>query len=140
MIPLASAAMQHAPGQPIARFAPANLRAGLWSLRALRAVRAALPSRGVESAAEVPPPPRSLPAAAERGVGAVLHRRRASCLERALVLQAWHAAHGDPRELVIGVTAPGDEFRAHAWLEGEDPCHGSEGDFAEILRRPPAPV
>lgn len=72
-----------------------------------------------------------------RGVAAVLHRRRARCLERSLVLQTWLAAHGDPRDLIVGVTRPGEDFSAHAWLEGEDPCHGTLAGFHEITRRPP---
>jgi hypothetical protein len=51
------------------------------------------------------------------------------------VLQAWHAAQGRPRDLVIGVTAPSAGFQAHAWLDGENP-----GAFEELLRRPVAPA
>jgi hypothetical protein len=58
----------------------------------------------------------------------VLRRLEPSCLERALVLQRWLAAHGEPRVVVIGVTAAQD-FRAHAWLDGE-PAPG----FHEIAR------
>jgi len=50
---------------------------------------------------------------------AVLKRLDPSCLERSLVLQRWLAAHGDYREIVIGVTGA-DAFRAHAWLDGEE--------------------
>ena len=49
------------------------------------------------------------------------------------MLQAWHAAHGEPRDVIVGVTAPGAEFRAHAWLDGEEPCAGDR--FAELTRR-----
>jgi hypothetical protein len=83
----------------------------------------------------VPSPP-PLPAAALRGVRFTLRRRDASCLEAAIVLQRWHADHGRPLDLVIGVTAPGEGFHAHAWLEGEDPS--PQEDFTEILRRPAA--
>jgi hypothetical protein len=68
-------------------------------------------------------------------VAAVLRRRQATCLERSLVLQRWLAAHGDRRDLVIGVKAPGEEFGAHAWLEGEPPTDGIS-EFTELLRRP----
>jgi hypothetical protein len=67
-------------------------------------------------------------------VRAVLRRRGESCLVRSIVLQAWYAAHGEPRDLIVGVTEPGGGFAAHAWLEGEAP-HGSE-PFDELLRRP----
>jgi hypothetical protein len=76
------------------------------------------------------PPP--LPAAATRGVSAVLRRSSPTCLERALVLQRWLAAHGCARDVVIGVTAPADGFAAHAWLDGE--VHGR--DYAELTRLP----
>jgi len=55
----------------------------------------------------------------------VLRRRGESCLVKAIVLQAWEAAHGRRRDLIVGVTDP-TEFRAHAWLEG-DPHHADAG-------------
>jgi hypothetical protein len=61
--------------------------------------------------------------AAERNarlVGAVAARHRASCLEAALVAQAWARAHGRPRDVIVGVTAPGKGFAAHAWLDGDE--------------------
>jgi hypothetical protein len=53
---------------------------------------------------------------------------------RSLVLQRWHAAHGSRRDLVIGVTTPGDGFAAHAWLDGE-PAHQTAA-FVELTRLP----
>ena len=76
--------------------------------------------------------PPSLPPSSARGVRVVLRNRPNSCLERALVLQRWEAAQGYPRDVVIGVTAP-DDFKAHAWLDG-DPSES--GEFAELLRAP----
>jgi hypothetical protein len=67
-------------------------------------------------------------------VRAVLRRRGDSCLVRSIILQAWYAAHGEQRDLIVGVTEPGEAFSAHAWLDGEAP-HGSE-PFDELLRRP----
>ena len=49
-------------------------------------------------------------------------------------MQRWLAAHGEPRAVVVGVSAPGD-FRAHAWLEGE--AVGGEPVFHEITRLTP---
>jgi hypothetical protein len=80
--------------------------------------------------------PPSLPASAELGVSASLRLRREACLVRALVRQKWLAAHGSSRDLVIGIHEPRKGFKAHAWLEGDPPCH-SEG-FAELMRRPAA--
>jgi len=112
---------------------PADVRAGVWALRSHRDVRRRVGEEGAETA--VAPPP-ALPAPAVRAVRATLRARRASCLEGALVLQRWHAAHGRQLDLVIGVSAPGPGFHAHAWLEGEDPR--ADGEFTEILRRPAA--
>ena len=66
------------------------LRAGV--LVAQSASHAAGSSAGAgSSTSSVPPPPRG-PACAVRGVLAALRRWPTSCLERALVLQRWHAA------------------------------------------------
>ena len=48
-----------------------------------------------------------------------LKRWPSTCLEQAFVLQRWLAAHGDVRDVVIGVTPPGQVFGAHAWVDGE---------------------
>ena len=93
------------------------LRGAWWALRAVRGVRRDLRARPLDAVRV--PVPRGLPPRAGRGVFAVLRRLEPTCLERSLVLQRWLAAHGDERTVVIGVTAPTDEFRAHAWLEGE---------------------
>jgi hypothetical protein len=90
-----------------------TLRAAAWALRALRRTRRDLARRGLDGAWVSPPP--SLPAHARRGVLAVISRRPNTCLERALVLQRWEAAHGAAADVVIAVK--GREFVAHAWLE-----------------------
>jgi Coenzyme PQQ synthesis protein D (PqqD) len=46
-------------------------------------------------------------------------------------LQRWYASHGAIRDVVIGVSAPTDDFEAHAWLDG-DP--DGEGSFRELSR------
>jgi hypothetical protein len=61
--------------------------------------------------------PPVLPAAAGRGVEALLRRAKPTCLEAALVRQSWLRAHGVLCDVVIGVTSPRDGFKAHAWLE-----------------------
>jgi hypothetical protein len=63
----------------------------------------------------------------------VLRRGGYTCLVRAAVRQAWEAAHGCPRDLIIGVNSPTDDFQAHAWLEGDLP--DGTGEFRELLRR-----
>ncbi len=107
-----------------------TLRAAWWTLRALREARRGLAEQELALPALSEPP--SLPPSSARGVRVVLRNRPNSCLERALVLQRWEAAQGYPRDVVIGVTAP-DDFKAHAWLDG-DPSES--GEFAELLRLP----
>lgn len=109
----------------------AELRAAWWASRAIR--RAKTIPVGWSAAANLPDAP-CLPSTARRGVNAALRLARSSCLVRATVLQAWWLSQGEARDLIIGVTAPSKGFAAHAWLEGDPPCH-SEG-FAELLRQP----
>ena len=110
-----------------------TLRAAWWTLRAVRRAHAELPKKGV-GPVDLPKVP-NVGDPAGRGVLAVLNRRSDTCLVRATVLQAWAAAHGRPRDIIIGVTSPKEGFRAHAWLDGDPPCH-DEG-FLELTRRSP---
>jgi hypothetical protein len=113
----------------------ATLRAAAWALRALRRTKRDLAARGLEGARVAPPP--LLPAHARRGVMAVIRRKPNTCLERALVLQRWEAAHGSVSDVVIGVPDRGGDFVAHAWLE-----HMPDGQAAAYheIHRIPAPV
>jgi hypothetical protein len=108
----------------------AVLRAAWWAGRALRRARAELRGGGLRGV-DLPAPPRLR--GGDTTVRAVLRARRASCLERALVLQRWLGARGDPRDVVIGTTGPAD-FEAHAWLDGEA---GTGTRFVELARLPP---
>jgi Transglutaminase-like superfamily len=110
----------------------ASVRAAVWTLRALVRTRRRLRKGQLKTISVDPPPP--LPDHAVRGVRGVLRRVDQTCLERALVLQRWLAAHGDRRDVVIGVTAPASDFRAHAWLEGDPPTQSN--GFTELLRLP----
>jgi hypothetical protein len=50
-----------------------------------------------------------------------MSRVQATCLESALVRQRWLAAHGDRRDIVIGVPTNGIRDQpAHAWVDGTD--------------------
>ncbi|MGH9273487.1 MAG: lasso peptide biosynthesis B2 protein [Acidimicrobiales bacterium] len=109
-----------------------DARAMRWALSGLRSVRRQLRDAPVNRVHVRPPRRRA--AVAERSVRWMLRQRHASCLERALVLQAWYSGQGTPREVVIGVTSP-EDFQAHAWLDGDAKCH--EARFAEILRLSP---
>ena len=96
-----------------------ELRAAWWAYRCLRA-RAAACAAGHTDVRVAPP---TLAATSIRGVDAVLRRTRPTCLEAALVRQRWLRAQGVLSDVVVGVTAPSDGFRAHAWLE--DPSGSS---------------
>lgn len=111
---------------------PSNVRAAVWAWRASVRSRRQLGEGGLRAVALPPVPLRC--ERGGRGMEAVLRRRSASCLERALVRQAWLSAHGDHQAVVIGVGRPGDAFGAHAWLEREA-AHESAG-FAELMRHP----
>jgi hypothetical protein len=112
------------------RLDPQALRAAWWALRALTHARRALAGGQLDEIALAPPP--RLPATAERGVHAMLRRRSATCLERSLVVQRWHAAHGLRRDVVIGVTGATTDFEAHAWLDGEQ--LPPDAGFDELVR------
>lgn len=109
-----------------------DLRAASWTLRAITTARRQLRTRPLQGV-RLPRPP-AVDDSAVRGVHAVLRRRPTSCLERALVLQRWHSAHGRPQDVVIGVAGTKSQFRAHAWLGGE-PHEGS--GFRELARVAP---
>jgi hypothetical protein len=52
------------------------------------------------------------------------------------VLQRWRAAHGEPRDVVVGVRGTAAAFGAHAWLDDEA-TEVLTGEFAELLRVQP---
>ncbi len=111
-----------------------ELRAALWALRSVRSARRQLRRSGYRGLT-LPPVP-ELPESASRGVNAVIRRLPATCLERAVVLQRWRAAHGDRHDVVVGVSGTREDFKAHAWLDDERPA-AEAGDFRELVRLHP---
>ena len=111
-----------------------RVRAAAWALRAAIAARRQL-AGGQMPPLDLPPVP-ELPDSSTWTVNFVLDKAMFTCLVRATVRQAWHAAHGWQRDLVIGVRPPDSDFEAHAWLEGDDP-RAAEG-YYELTRRGPA--
>jgi len=109
---------------------PRTVRAAWWGWKAAGSARQELRVGPVDRLKLPPAPP--IGPDAERGVAFALRRRRATCLESALVRQAMLAARGVRREVVIGVARPAGAFRAHAWLEGD----AVDGRFTELVRRP----
>ena len=98
----------------------------LWAEDSLFGLRRKLPTAGLKI--KLSPPPRAR-GWMTPGVERWLSYRRATCLERSLVMQRWLAALEEPRDLLIGVgastttgvAAGAGTVIAHAWLDGEDP-------------------
>jgi hypothetical protein len=112
----------------------ADARAGLWTWRAVRSVRAQLRAGAVRDVVVPAPPP--VPERAGRAVRRVLLREHPSCFERSLVLQRWLAAHGVARDVIVGTEGGSrGNFTAHAWLEGESQPDGHR--YTEMLRLAP---
>ncbi|MFB9378510.1 hypothetical protein ACFFKU_07310 [Kineococcus gynurae] len=114
-----------------AHLTPSAPVAAWWADRALRTVRRELPTGG--TAVRAPAPPPGLPESALVTVEAVLRRRRATCLQRCLVVQAWLGAHGRDHDVVVAVHAR-DGFGAHAWLADHDEDQSSS--WQELTRLP----
>ena len=66
----------------------------------------------------------------------MLRRLPTTCLERAMIEQRWQAANGNPRDVLVAVRGPAAGFRAHAWLEGDEPP-ADESGYRELLRIQP---
>lgn len=109
-----------------------QIRSAAWAARARVLVARRLREREITDV-QVPTAP-ALGLEATRGVRVALRLTGATCLQRSVVLQEWYAAHGVPRDVVIGVTAPSAGFRAHAWLE--EPGEHLQTEFTEITRLP----
>ncbi len=121
----------------VRRWRLADVRAAGWTLRALRGVRRDLVVRPLEQV-DLPAAPPG-PARARRVVQSVLRVRHATCLERSLVVQRWWATQGTAVDLVVAVTAPGQGFHAHAWLETDPDSALQHERMDEILRLPTRP-
>jgi hypothetical protein len=106
----------------------------VWALRAARSCRRQV-SAGRVDTVELPSAA-AVPAEAAAGVRGVLRRLPCRCLTRVLVLQAWRADHGDPVDVVIGVTAPAAGFTAHAWLADADDADRGHEPIHRVTPRP----
>lgn len=98
-----------------------TIRSGLWALRASYVVHRRLARDGM-GRVRLPDPPRlrsDTGRSSLRVIEAVCDKQALTCLESALVRQAWLAAQGQRYEIVLGVTAPSTGFHAHAWLESD---------------------
>lgn len=111
---------------------PDDLRAGVWTLRCLFRCRR-LDEHDVRTVAF--PSSAHIGRRGGRAVARLLRDREDKCLSNALIAQAWRSDHGDPVDVVIGVTAPSSGFTAHAWL-ADAPVAAAAG-HEEIHRIPP---
>jgi hypothetical protein len=112
----------------------ADVRAAVWTWRAVRSGRAQLRDGAVRDVRLAAPP--QVARSAIRALRLVFWLQRPSCLERALVLQRWLAGQGIPRDVVVGTEGGASRgFAAHAWLEGEPQPPGRR--YVEILRLAP---
>ena len=120
-------------GRSVHRWDSTVVRAALWAAVAARLVRYRLRRYGLQ--ARVPRPPRLGPRGT-RGVMGALRRLDSTCLERALVQQAWLASLGSLRDVVIGISPGGmADAPAHAWVDGTDAA--SARQYLELHRLPP---
>ncbi len=118
----------------LGRLSLASWRAAWWARRAVRRARNDLKVNGL--AARIQSPPR-LPWGARVGVNAVLNRLEPTCLEKALVLQAWLAAHDVRRDVVLGVRNNAGKVDAHAWID-DVACPDEYAGYTVIHRIPPS--
>ncbi len=107
-----------------------TLHSAVWALCALQRLRRELPSAGLDARVL---PPRAAPRASVRGVELALRLRRATCLERSLVVQRWLLARRQPHDVLVGVAGGVDALDAHAWIDRYDAA--AQGSGYEILTR-----
>lgn len=115
-----------------------------WTAEAVYAVRDQLAQTCLDDVDLAAPDPTTTASQVERG----LRHLEATCLERSLVWQRFHAAHGVAHSVVIGVSSPAKGFHAHAWVAEDPGIAGSDavadpeadptddGDLYVIYRRP----
>jgi hypothetical protein len=101
-----------------------------WAWREAPRVRDRLGTQGGVKVA-VSAPPTASPSGI-RGVGLGLSLRRASCLERSLIVQRWYLSQGRSRPMLIGIAREGASTVAHAWLEGEE--RRNKHEYLEMTR------
>jgi hypothetical protein len=106
-----------------------NVRSFKWAVVQCRGIRRRIRIEG--AAARVPPPTDAGPRG-WLGVRAGIVLLRPTCLERALVIQAWVGGYAEPPDVVIGVRRRAGVVEAHAWVDGSDPWF--DPSYHEIAR------
>ena len=108
----------------------AAVRGVLWAGPALRRLRRELPKAGLEAYVDAPD---GIDAGGLKGVVLVNRIASATCLERSLLLQAWHLGQGTSYDVLVGVDLSGGAIDAHAWVGGYEPARS---DLTVIARLP----
>ena len=106
-----------------------NIRSFRWAVGQLRDVRERLPIEG--TATRIPLAARMGPRG-WWGIRVAFIATQPTCLERALLLQAWMGGYAEPPDVVIGVRNGSGGVEAHAWVEDRDPWFDSS--FTELTR------
>ena len=108
------------------------IRTFRWARAELARTKERLAVDGVDARALTPI---DLSARGYRGLYYAMRGLRPSCLERALVLQAWHGMSGPAPDVVVGVRKHNGQIEAHAWLDDVgDPLF--DESYEEITRLP----
>ena len=106
-----------------------SVQAYRWAHAELDDVKLRLKTEGVTTRVT---PPVGLAPRGYRGMRRALSQVSPTCLERALVLQAWIASYTDAPDVVIGVRRGETEIEAHAWVEGDDSAF--DPSYGELTR------
>ncbi len=118
--------------------ARAALAGARWANAQYRDVHRGLKDEGLHAAVA---PPSTVAPGSLRGARIALRARRATCLERSLILQRWWASRGKALDVIVGVRNPAASGRGpmgHAWVEHYD--RDCSDVFREIRRVPPPPI
>ena len=106
-----------------------NLRSLRWAFRQLRDVHERLP---IEGAATRIPLAAGMGPRGWLGIQLAFVATQPTCLERALLLQAWMGGYTDPPDVVIGIRNGSEGVEAHAWVEDRDPWF--DPSYTELTR------
>lgn len=109
-----------------------NLRSLRWAVRQLRDVHRRLP---IEGAATRIPLAAGMGPRGWWGIRIAFIATQPTCLERALLLQAWMGGYTDAPDVVIGVRKASGGVEAHAWIEDRDPLF--DPSYTELTRLAP---
>lgn len=106
-----------------------NFRSLRWAVRELRDVHRRLP---IEGAATRIPLAAGMGPRGWLGIQLAFVVTQPTCLERALLLQAWMGGYTDPPDVVIGIRNGSKGVEAHAWVEDRDPWF--DPSYTELTR------